>query len=439
MTIRPVLALFAGLLASTPAAAGDGAPAAVHTEVDRRAQAMHDTLVAWRRDFHQHPELGNRETRSAGVIADHLRALGLEVLTGIAHTGVVGVLRGGRPGPTVALRADMDALPVVEQTDLPFASTVRTTYGGQEVGVMHACGHDLHMAILMGTASVLSAMRAQIPGVVQFVFQPAEEGPPPGERGGASLMIEQGVLTREKVSAIFGLHVFPFEVGGIRFKPEGLMAAGDIVRIRVEGRQTHGALPWAGVDPVVVASQIVLGLQTVVSRQIDLTRAPAVLSIGRVQGGTRWNIVPEDVTLEGTMRTFDPEMQRDMHERIRRTAEQIASSAGAKAAVTIETVTPVTWNDAALTARMTDSLRRVAAGPFDPTADVTTTAEDFAFYQKAVPGLFFFLGVTPKDADPSTVFPNHSPRFYADEGALVTGVRALASVALDYLAQEARK
>jgi amidohydrolase len=407
--------------------------ASLHERIDRRAAELEAKLVAWRRDFHQNPELSNREVRTAQKVAEHLKALGLEVRTGVARTGVVGVLRGGRPGPVVALRADMDALPVTEEVDVPFRSTVRAEYNGQTVGVMHACGHDLHMAILMGAAEVLAGLRAELPGTVVFLFQPAEEGPPPGEKGGAPLMIEEGALDDPKVEAVFGLHVFPFEVGSIHVRPGGIMAASDTWRLTVRGRQTHGAMPWAGVDPIVVASQIVLGMQTIVSRQIDLTQAPAVVTAGMIRGGVRFNIVPEEVVVEGTVRTFDPAMQNEIHERMRRTAAGIAASAGATAELTIDRNNPVTFNDPELTARMADSLRRVAAA-FEPNARVTTTAEDFAYYQKKVPGMFFFLGITPRGADPATVHPNHSPRFYADEGALVPGVRAMASLAVDYLA-----
>jgi amidohydrolase len=434
------VSLVALLAPAWPAAAAEGSSegsTALQADIDQRAGALHAKLVAWRRDFHQHPELSNREVRTAGVVAEHLRALGLEVETGVARTGVVAVLRGGLPGPTVALRADMDALPVVEQVELPFKSTVRTTYNGLDVGVMHACGHDLHTAMLMGAAEVLAGLRAQIPGTVKFIFQPAEEGPPAGEDGGAPLMIKEGVLEKDGVAAIFGLHVFPFEVGTLAFRPQGLMAASDSYRIRVRGSQTHGALPWLGVDPIVVAAQIVLGLQTIVSRQSDLTRAPAVVTVGTFRAGTRTNIVPEEAVLEGTIRTFDPAMQDDIHARVTRTAQQIAASAGATAEVQIERGNPVTWNDPALTERMTRTLRRIASGPFLPNVQVTTTAEDFASYQKLVPGLFVFLGITPRGADPSTIHPNHSPRFYADEGALVPGVRTLASLAVDYLAGSA--
>src|SRR6266850_674927 len=314
-------------------------------EIDRRAAQVEGKVVEWRRDIHAHPELSNREVRTAQVVAEHLRALGLEVRTGVAHNGVVGVLRGGRPGPVVALRADMDALPVTEEVDVPFASKVRTQYNGQDVGVMHACGHDAHVAILMGVAEVLAGMRRDLPGTVKFIFQPAEEGVPSGEDGGAEMMIAEGALDDPKPGAIFGLHVFPYPAGQIRYRPGGTMAAADGLRIVVHGRQTHGALPWAGVDPIVVASQIVLGLETIVSRQVDITAAPAVVTIGAINGGVRNNIIPDSVVMIGTIRTFDPAVQRDIHERVRRTAESIAQSAGATAQVTIEPGVPVTYND----------------------------------------------------------------------------------------------
>jgi amidohydrolase len=408
---------------------------ALHAEIDRRAEAVVPKAVAWRRDFHQNPELGNREVRTGKIVAEHLRALGLEVKTGVAHTGVVGVLKGGRPGPVVALRSDMDALPVTEEVDLPFASKARAEWAGRETGVMHACGHDMHMAILMGTAEVLAGMKANLPGTVKFIFQPSEEGPPTGEEGGADMMVREGVLADPKVDAIFGLHVFPYALGTIVYKPEGIMAASDTVTIKVHGRQTHGALPWAGIDPIVVSSQIVLGLQTIVSRQSDLTVAPAIVTIGMIQGGNRENIVPEDVTLKGTIRTFDPGMRQAIHERVKRTAERIAESAGATAEVTIGGRNPVTFNDPKLTEWTMPTLRRVAPeGRYNPNGRVTTTAEDFARYQEKVPGVFFFLGITPDGRDPAIAAPNHSPRFYADEGAIVTGIRALSSLAVDYLA-----
>lgn len=419
-----------GLVAAQAPARGPGSLAA---EIDRRVRALEPKVVAWRRDFHQHPELSNHEVRTAGIVAAHLRSLGIEVKTGVAKTGVVGILKGGRPGPVVALRADMDALPVTEEVDLPFRSTVRSTYNGQEVGVMHACGHDNHVAILMGVAEVLAGMKAELPGTVKFIFQPAEEGAPPGEEGGAGLMVKEGVLESPKVDAIFGLHVFPFEVGTVHVRPEGLMAAGDVLHIVVRGRQTHGALPWNGVDPIVAAAQIITGIQTVVSRQIDLTAAPAVVTIGAIDGGVRYNIVPDSVTMVGTIRTFDPAMREDIHARLKRTAESIAQSMGATAVVTIDRGNPVTFNDPALVARMRPTLERVVGRERVYTARPTTTAEDFALYQQKVPGMFFFLGVTPEGADPKTVAPNHSPRFFADEGALVPGMKTLANVAADYL------
>jgi amidohydrolase len=426
------------LLVTVPPAAAQTGSARLSAEVDRRAAAVQSKVVAWRRDIHEHPELSNREFRTAKLVADHLRALGIEVKTEVAKTGVVGVLRGGKPGPVVALRADMDALPVTEEVALPFASKVKAEFNGQQVGVMHACGHDSHVAILMGVAEVLAGMRAQLPGTVKFIFQPAEEGPPAGEEGGAALMIKEGVLQNPKPDAIFGLHVFPYPVGHIAYRPGGTMASSDALRIVVRGRQTHGALPWLGVDPIVVASQIVLGLQTIISRQTDVTLAPAIVTVGSIRGGVRFNIIPDSVEMLGTVRTFDPAMQKDIHERIRRTAESVAAAGGATADVKIDTLSPVTYNDPALTERMVPTLRRVAGDGAVSTAQLTTTAEDFSRFQQRVPGLFFFLGITPKDADPKQVAPNHSPRFYVDEAALPVGVRALANLAIDYMTQARR-
>ena len=404
-------------------------------EVDRRAAQVQDKVVAWRRDIHAHPELSNRETRTADLVAQHLRSLGLEVRTGVAHTGVIGVLRGGKPGPVVALRADMDALPVTEEVDVPFASKVRATYNGQEVGVMHACGHDSHVAMLMGVAEILAGMRNDLPGTVKFIFQPAEEGAPAGERGGAALMIEEGALDDPKPSAIFGLHVFPYPTGDIRYRAGGIMAAADGFRIVVRGRQTHGALPWAGIDPVVVASQIVLGLQTITSRQVDLTTAPAVVTVGAINGGIRLNIIPDSVVMLGTIRTFDTAMRSDIHQRVRRTAESIAQSAGATAQVVIDSATAVTYNDPELTERILPTMREVAGASHVTLATPVTTSEDFSRYQQRIPGVFFFLGITPPGTDPAKVAPNHSPRFYVDEAALPVGVRAMAHLAVDYLSR----
>ncbi len=446
---RSSLSVVVALLGIAPAygqspkpkpAAPPSALDALHQRIDRQVEQVLPRVVTWRRDFHQHPELGNREIRTSKIVADHLRALGYEVRTGVAKTGVVGVLRGGKPGPVVALRSDMDALPVTEELDLPFKSTVKADYNGREVGVMHACGHDFHMSMLMGAAEILASMRADLPGTVKIIFQPAEEGAPSGEDGGADVMVREGVLDNPKVDAIFGLHVgvTPLEAGSISFRPGGIMAASDTFTILVRGRQTHGAMPWAGVDPIVVSSQIVLGLQTIISRQSNLTTAPAILTVGVIEGGNRFNIVPEQVRMAGTIRTFDPGMQKLIHDSIKRTAEQIAQSAGATAEVTITIGNPVTWNDPALTAKMTPSLQRVAAATFNPNAQVTTGAEDFSWYQKNVPGLFFFLGAAPKGSDPNAWAANHSPRFAPDESALATGVRALASVAVDYLAGASR-
>jgi amidohydrolase len=364
----------------------------------------------------------------------------MDVRTNVAKTGVVAVLRGGRPGPVVALRADMDALPVTEQVELPFRSKVRTTYNGQDVGVMHACGHDMHVAMLMGAAEVLAGAKAQLPGTVKFIFQPAEEGPPMGETGGAKLMIAEGALANPVPSAIFGLHVgvVAQPAGHISYRPLGMMASADVMRMVVRGRQTHGAVPWAGVDPIVVASQIVLGMQTVVSRQVDLTTSPAVVTVGSIQGGVRNNIVPDSVVMLGTIRTFDMAMRDTIHARVRRTAEHIAQASGATAEVSFTNNAPVTSNDPALTTRMLPTLGRVAGAGNVSVAKQTTGAEDFGFFQEKVPGLFVFLGVMPKGADPATVAPNHSPKFFADESALPTGVRALAHLAADYLSGGAR-
>jgi amidohydrolase len=390
-------------------------------------------VVAWRRDIHEHPELGNNEVRTAKLVADHLRSLGLEVQTGIAKTGVTGVLKGGKPGPVVALRADMDALPVTELAEVPFRSRVRAQYNGAEVGVMHACGHDNHVAILMGVAEVLTGMKASIPGTVKFIFQPAEEGPPVGEKGGAPLMVEEGVLDNPRPSAIFGLHVWPGPLGSLSYRSGGIMAAPDNLTIVVKGRQTHGALPWGGVDPIVVASQIVLALQTVTSRQIDVTQAPAIVTIGMIQGGNRGNIIPDSVVMVGTIRTFDETMRKDIHMRVRRTAEEIAKSAGASATVTIPGGGLLTYNDPALTERMIPTLKRTAGEGGLNIINPVTGSEDFPSFTQTVPGLYYFLGVLQRGQDPATAPRNHSPYFFADEAALPVGVRSMANLAIDYL------
>jgi amidohydrolase len=402
----------------------------VSDSVGAQIAAVMPQVVEWRRDFHQHPELGNREFRSAAIIAEHLEGLGLEVQTGVAHTGVVGILRGGRPGAVVALRADMDALPVEERADVPFASRVRTDYNGQDVGVMHACGHDNHMAILMGAASVLAGMKDELPGTIMFIFQPAEEGAPQGEEGGAELMLKEGLFDTIKPDAVFGLHVWPIPAGQIAVREGGTMASSDSFTIRVNGQQTHGAAPWAGIDPIVIASQIVLGLQTIPSRQLDSTLTPSIVTIGAINGGLRSNIIPDSVEMIGTLRTFDAETRRQIHERVERTATQIAASAGATADVDISLGYPVTFNDPALTRQMAPTLQRVAGERFTE-ASLITGAEDFSYYANEVPGVFFFLGIGADD--PALVHPNHSPYFYADERALPVGVTAMTALALDFL------
>lgn len=403
--------------------------------LDAAAAELDAKVVAWRRDFHQHPELSNRETRTSQRVAHHLRSLGLEVQTGIAHTGVVAMLEGGHPGPVVALRADMDALPVAEEVDLPFASKARTTFNGQDVGVMHACGHDCHVAILMGVAEILAGLKQQLAGKVKFIFQPAEEGPPPGEEGGAALMIKQGVLDNPRPDVIFGLHVFAgVEAGTIAYRPGPAMASSDRIKVTVNGRQTHGALPWRGVDPIVISSQIVLGLQTIVSRQVDVSLEPAVVSIGAIKGGVRDNIIPETVEMLGTVRTFNEDMRRDIHARIRNTVELIAQSAGATAQVHFDNAYPVTVNDVPLTERMVPTLQRVAGADKVFVGQKITGYEDFSYYQQKVPGFFYFIGITPPGTDRKQCAPNHSPRFYVDESALGLGVRSLVHLTLDYMA-----
>lgn len=406
----------------------------VATQLDERVRALESKVISWRRDIHQNPELSNRETRTAQLVAQHLKSLGIDVQTGVAHTGVVGLLKGGKPGPVIALRADMDALPVTEDVDLPFKSRAKGQYLGNEVGVMHACGHDTHVAILMGVAEALAAVRKDLPGMVKFVFQPAEEGPPPGEDGGASLMVKEGVLTNPKPEVIFGLHVASgIPSGVITYRPGPMMASADWVYITVKGRQTHGAWPWKGIDPVVTAAQIITGLQNIVARQLDVSKEPAVVTVATIHGGARKNIIPDQVEMSGTIRTFDEDMRDDVHARIKHIAEAIASANGAKAEVKIEKAAPVTSNDAALTERMLPSLKRVA-----PAADVrlqgrTMVAEDFSYFQQQVPGMFYFVGVTPRGEDMNAAAPNHSPRFYVDESALLPAMRSLAALAIDYL------
>jgi len=433
MTRRPhshALAAAALILsaAASPAVAQVKAADPLAAEIETRMAAVMPKVVAWRRDIHEHPELSNQETRTAALVEKHLRALGLEVQPNVGKTGVIGILRGGKPGPVVALRADMDALPVTELVDLPFKSKVRTMYNGQEVGVMHACGHDNHVAIMMGTAEVLAGMKERIPGTVKFIFQPAEEG-----LGGAEAMIADGALQNPRPTAIFGLHVWPSALGSLSTRAGGFMAAADNLDIVVKGRQTHGSQPWSGVDPIVIAAQIVMGLQTVASRQIDVTSAPAVITIGMIQGGNRGNIIPDSVVMIGTIRTFDPEMRKEIHLRVKRTVEDIATSGGATARVNVSTGGLITQNDASLLEKMTPTLQRTAGDGGFKIVNPVTGSEDFPAFTKDIPGLFYFLGVAPKGMDQKSQPANHSPLFFADEAALPTGVRAMTNLAVDYL------
>jgi amidohydrolase len=391
-------------------------------------------VVGWRRDIHQHPELGNRELRTSKVVAAHLRALGIEVRDGVAHTGVVGLLRGASPGPVVALRADMDALPVTEEVDVPFRSTVRTEWSGMSCGVMHACGHDAHTAILMGVAEVLAQMRSRIRGAVKFLFQPAEEGAPGDEKGGARLMIEQGCMEDPRVGAVFGLHVTSnHPTGFLGYRSGPLMASSDELRVFLRGVQTHGAMPWRGVDPIVVGAQVVVGLQSIVARNMDITHEPSVVTVGVFHGGNRVNIIPDEVKLEGTIRAFDEKQRGEIHDHVKRITEMIAASGGAKAAVTIKRGYDVVVNDPALTAWAVPMLARVAGEANVGVVDKVCGAEDFSFYQKVVPGFFFRVGCTPRERDLRSAAPNHSPRFFVDEACLPLGVRALSTLALEWL------
>ena len=400
------------------------------------ADKVESKVVAWRRDFHQNPELGNREVRTAKIVADHLRALGFDqVREKVAHTGVVGILKGGKPGPVVALRADMDGLPVTEEVDVPFKSTVRTKWNGQDVGAMHACGHDAHTSILMGVAEVLAGMRAQIPGTVTFIFQPAEETPPIGEEGGAKMMVEQGCLANPKVDAISGLHVTSiFPTGMVGYRSGPFMASADDFRIFVKGTQTHAAMPWRGVDPIVVGAQIVTGLQTIVSRQMNIAKEPSIVTVGVFHGGVRHNIIPEEVKMEGTIRAFDEEQRNEVHTHVKRIAEMIAQAGGATAKVHIHRWYDVTVNDPALTEWSIPTLGRMAGEQNVQVVDKVCGAEDFSFYQKEVPGFFYFIGCTARDKDVSKAAPNHSPRFFVDEKCLKLGIKSLAGLALDWLA-----
>ena len=400
------------------------------------ADRLEQQVIQWRRHIHANPELGNREFETAKLVAAHLKRLGFdEVREQVAYTGVVGVLKGGKPGRCVALRADMDALPVTEQTDVPFKSTVRAPWNGADAGVMHACGHDTHVAMLMGVAEILAAMRKELRGTVKFIFQPAEEAPPQGEEGGARIMIEQGCMQNPEVDAIFGLHITSRQhVNVIGYRSGPLMASSDAFYIALRGRQTHGAQPWAGVDPIVVGSQIVLGLQTIVARRMNITEEPSVVTVGSFQAGNRGNIIPDEAKMEGTIRAFDEGHRNHLHQCVHQISTLIAESGGARADVKIGRGYPVTSNNAALTEWAVPVLKRVAGEAAVGIVPKTCGAEDFSFYQREVPGFFFFLGCTPKDRDCKKADANHSPRFYVDESALKLGVKSLATLAVDWLA-----
>ncbi|KAA3436373.1 amidohydrolase [Rufibacter hautae] len=412
----------------------------LHAQIDQLANKLEPKVIQWRRDFHQNPELSNREVKTAEKVAKHLKSLGFEVKTGVAKTGIIGILKGGQPGPVVALRADMDALPVTERNSLPFASKVRTTFNNQEVGVMHACGHDTHIAMLMGAAEILAQHKKDLKGTVKFIFQPAEEGAPAGEEGGADVMVAQGALENPKVDAIFGLHInSATEVGTLKYRPQGTMASSDNFKIKVKGRQAHGAYPWMSVDPIVVSAQIINGIQTIVSRQMELTNEAAVITVGAIHGGVRTNIIPEEVEMIGTIRALDPKMQEQLHEKLRRTAEMIAASSGATATVEIVKNTPITYNHEALTAHMLPVLHTVAGQQNVVLTKAVTGAEDFAYYQQKVPGVFVFVGGMSKGQDVSKIPAHHTPDFMIDESGLKLGVRTLAYLAVDYLNNPLKK
>jgi amidohydrolase len=428
--MRRLLAI-AVLLAVMPAAGAEITAA----ELDAAAAALQPRVVDWRRDFHLHPELGNREFRTSEKVAEHLRALGLEVRTGVAHTGVVGVLKGALPGPSILLRADMDALPVTERTDVPFRSTATGEFRGRTVGVMHACGHDAHTAILMGAAEVLAGMRDRLPGTVMFMFQPAEEGVPEGERGGAPLMLDEGLLEIVKPQAAFALHVgSSWNTGRIVLRPGPLMAGSDFFRIVVTGRQTHGSRPWSGVDPIVAAAQIVNSLQTIVSRRLDITKAPAVVTVGAINGGVRHNIIAESVEMLGTIRTFSDEARAKVIAHMREITENVAAANGATATLEMMPApNPVLENDPRLTARAMEVLRREFGADAVIDGGPLTVAEDFAYVTRRVPSVYWWVGVTPRGRDPVTAPDNHSDLFYVDEDGIAIGLQSLLQVAVDFL------
>jgi amidohydrolase len=402
--------------------------------VSTAADKIETKCIAWRRDIHQHPELGNREFRTAKLISDHLKKLGLEVKEGVAKTGVVGILRGGKPGPCIALRADMDALPIIENVNISFASKVKSTYNGQEVGVMHACGHDSHVAMLMSVAEILAGMKSEINGTVKFIFQPAEEGPPEGEEGGAPLMVKEGIMDNPKVDVIFGLHIeSSIEVGKIEYKPGAFMASSDWFTIKVKGKGSHGSQPWLGVDPIQISAQIIEGLQSIVSRQMELTKAPVVITVGKIEGGIRNNIISDECVMYGTIRTLDSGMQKAVYQKLKQTAIKIAEASNATAEVDIDTKTLVTYNTPELVKKMIPSLQSAAGAENVTEREWVTGAEDFSYYGTKAPSFFFYLGGMPKGNDPKKAPPHHTAEFYIDESGMKTGIKAFCDLVIDYM------
>ena len=413
---------------------------ALKSTITTKAASLESKVISWRRDFHQNPELGNREFKTAEKIAAHLRSLGIEVQTGFAKTGVVGILRGSKPGPVIALRADIDALPVKERVAITFASKVEGEYNGKTVPVMHACGHDTHTAILMGTAEILASIKSELKGTVKFIFQPAEEGPPEGEEGGAKLMVKEGVLENPKVEAIFGLHInAQTEVGKVKYRSRGTMAASDWFTIKINGKQTHGAYPWLGIDPIATAAQIIMGIQTIVSRNINLAESPAVISVGQINAGVRSNVIPEELIMTGTIRSLDVKVQEMLHARLKKVVTSIAESAGATAEVNITNQTLITYNDPTLTEKMIPTLEATAGKENVSITPAVTGAEDFSYYQEKIPGLYFFLGGAPKGKPISETAPHHTPDFYIDESGFLLGMKVLSNLTIDYMEMQSKK
>lgn len=412
----------------------------VNYETTKKASAsIEDKVIEWRHHLHENPELSNREFETAKYVEKHLKALGMEVRTGVAYTGVIGILKGDKPGGVIALRADMDALPVTEIVDLPYASKVKTTYLGKDVGVMHACGHDTHVAMLMGAAEILSARKSEIAGTVVFIFQPAEEGPPKEEGGGAKMIVEEGIFDDYKIETAFGIHInSQTPVGQVNYKPGGAMAASNPFKITVKGKQAHGSAPWASVDPVVAAAQIILGLQTIVSRQMDLTKEPVVITVGKIEGGVRNNIIPNEVTMIGTIRTLDRKMKAEVFERIEKTATSIAESSGAEAIVEIQDGTLITYNDPEITRRLMPTVVATAGEDNVNLVRPITGAEDFSYYAAKVPSLFVFLGGMDPAMNRADAPGHHTPNFRVDDRGLKLGVEIYTNIALDYLSGRAR-